>query len=88
LPAENVGENVKALRRKALEAKGFKPSPDDAPTADEGGLQTRVSKLRKKRIATTPAGPEKPANIILRFPPGQRPDSMAAVIRLVRAYVG
>jgi 5-methylcytosine-specific restriction enzyme A len=63
LPAANVGENVKARIRKALEAKGFKPSTDYDPTADEAELQKRVSKLRKKRIATTPAGQAKPATV-------------------------
>ena len=63
LPAQNVGENVKARIRKALEAKGFQPSPDYTPTADERELQQRVSKLRKKQITTPPKGQDKPTTV-------------------------
>jgi 5-methylcytosine-specific restriction protein A len=43
---------------------GWYPSPDYAPTADEGELQRRVSKLRKETITTTPAGQEKPVAVV------------------------
>jgi hypothetical protein len=41
----------------------FKPLSDYAPTADEGELQDRVSKLRKKKITAAPTGQVKPATV-------------------------
>lgn len=61
VPAKNVGEGVKARIRNALEAKGFKPSSDYQPTADEGELRKRVSKLRKAKISVMPTGQVAPA---------------------------
>lgn len=62
-PAQNVGEGVKARIRQLLEAKGIRPSPDYAPTADEGEFQRRVSKLRKVTLPAPPTGQEKPATV-------------------------
>jgi 5-methylcytosine-specific restriction protein A len=63
LPADNVGEGVKARIRTALEKKGFMPASDYAPTSDEGELQVRVANLRKRRFVSPPTGQTAPEAI-------------------------
>lgn len=63
LPAKNVGEGVKARIRRAVEASGFRLSPDYEPTADPVELERRVARLRKKKTPSIPPGRAAPASV-------------------------
>jgi len=53
---------VKARIRRALEASGFKPSPDYELTADPVELEQRVARLLKRRMLVVPPGQAAPAS--------------------------
>lgn len=63
IPALNVGENVKARIRKALEANGLTQLPDFTPTADDRELERRVLKLRQVKLTGPPTGQDRPATV-------------------------